>query len=116
MIMRKSSYPVQRNEKMRGGDGVAVVESLLTPAQLYDKGRLFAKITLEPGSSIGYHVHEGEMETFFVISGKAEFFEKGETAILSPGDATLTQSGDGHSIKNIGETPLELIALILFNT
>ena len=113
MIKRKSSYPVQRNEKMRGGDGFAVVESLLTPAELYEKGRLYAKITLEPGSSIGYHTHEGEMESFHIISGEAEYLDGEETVILSPGDTTLTQSGNSHSIKSIGDAPLELIALIL---
>jgi len=114
MVKRKTSYPVQINEKMRGGDGFAVVESLLTPAELYEKGRLFAKITLEPGSSIGSHVHEGEMESFYIISGEAEYLDKEETVLLSPGDATLTRSGEKHSIKSVGGTPLELIALILF--
>jgi mannose-6-phosphate isomerase-like protein (cupin superfamily) len=105
---------MQRNEKMRGGEGVAIVESLLTPAELYEKGRLFAKITLQPGSSIGYHVHEGEMEAFYIVNGEAEFLDKEGAVKLSPGDSTLTQSGEGHSIKNVSDTPLEFIALILY--
>ena len=114
MVRRKTDYPTQRNEKMRGGEGCAIIESLLTPAELYDKGRLFAKITLEPGSSIGYHVHEGEMESFFIISGVAELLDKDTTVTLLPGDTSLTQSGVGHSVKSVGSTPLEMIALILF--
>ena len=114
MIKRKASYPTKRNEKMRGGEGVAIIESLLTPAELYEKGRLFAKITLQPGSSIGHHIHEGEMEAFFIISGEAELFDNGETVTLSSGDTALTQSGEEHSVKSIGNTPLEMIALILF--
>jgi len=114
MIKRKASYPTQRNEKMRGGEGVAVVESLLTPAELYEKGRLFAKITLAPGSSIGYHVHEGEMESFHIISGEAQLDDNGEIVTLSPGDTSLTQSGQGHCVKSVGDEPLEMIALILF--
>ena len=114
MIKRKSSYPTKFNEKMRGGEGVAVIESLLTPSELYDKGRLFAKITLEPGSSIGPHVHDGEMEAFFIVSGVAELNDNGETGTLTPGDTALTPSGEEHSVKSIGDTPLEMIALILF--
>jgi len=114
MIKRKSSYATKHIEKMRGGEGVAVIEDLLTPAEMYEKGRLYAKITLEPGSSIGYHLHEGEMETFFIISGEAEYFDNGETVRLVPGDTALNQSGNGHSVKSIGATPLEMIALILF--
>jgi len=114
MIKRKSSYPITRNEKMRGGEGVAIIESLLTPAELYEKGRLYAKITLEPGSSIGHHMHEGEMETFHIISGVAELVDNGETVTLTVGDTALTQSGESHSVKSIGDTPLEIIALILY--
>ena len=114
MIKRKDSYPTQQLEKMRDGDGVVTIERLLTPEELYDKGRLYAKIILPPGASIGYHVHEGEMESFYVISGKAEYDDNGETTTLLPGDTTLTQAGEGHSIRSIGDTALELIAQILF--
>jgi len=114
MIKRKDSYPVEIKERMRGGEGAVKIESLLTPAELYEKGRLFAKLTIEPGCSAGYHVHEGEMESYFVISGKAEYQYNDEKVVLLPGDTTLTQSGEGHAVRNIGDTPLEIIALILF--
>ena len=114
MVKKKSSYPVQHNEKMRGGDGIVIVENLLAPAELYEKGRLYAKITLNPGTSIGYHVHEGEMESFHVISGEAEYSDNGEIVTISPGDTTLTLSGEGHSIKNTSNAPFEMIAQILF--
>ena len=114
MVNRESSYQAQVNEKMRGGDGVTKIEHLLTADELNNKGRLFAKITLEPGSSIGHHVHEGEMEAFFIISGKAEYNDNGEILTLYPGDTTHTPNGAGHGIKSIGSMPLEFIALILF--
>jgi len=114
MIKRKDSYETKINENMRGGDGSAKIEQLLTPDELNNKGRLFAKITLEPGSSIGSHVHEGEMESFFVVRGEAEYDDNGETVTLCTGDTTHTPSGKGHAVKSIGNEPLELIALILF--
>ena len=114
MIKRKASYTVDNKEKMRGGDGVVTIEHLLTPEELYDKGRLFARFTMEPGCSIGDHVHEGEMESFYIIRGEAEVSNNGETVIVSAGDTTLTQSGEIHSIKNTGNATLELIALILY--
>ena len=113
MVKRAGSYEVLHNEKMRGGDGIVVVDLLLTPAEIYDKGRLFAKMTLVTGASIGKHVHEGEMEAFYIMSGKAEFFDNGEIVTLLPGDTALTTSGEEHSIRSIGETPLELIATII---
>jgi mannose-6-phosphate isomerase-like protein (cupin superfamily) len=113
MVKRAGSYEILHNERMRGGDGVVDVEILLTPAEIYDKGRLFAKMTLMTGSSIGHHVHEGEMEAFYIIGGKAEFSDNGELFTLLPGDVALTTSGEEHSIRSIGDTPLELIATII---
>ena len=114
MVRRKTDYSVQQKENMRDGDGVVIIENLLTPAELYENGRLFAKMTLHPGASIGYHVHDGEMESFYIMSGVAEYSDNGDTVTLLPGDTALNPSGDGHSIKSIGDTPLELIAMILF--
>jgi mannose-6-phosphate isomerase-like protein (cupin superfamily) len=114
MIKRKASYPVQHVESMRGGEGKVTIESLLTPAELYEKGRLYAKLTIEPGCSIGYHVHEGEMESYYILSGEALVSDNGENVTLHAGDSVWTPSGEGHSAKNTGDTPLEMIALILF--
>ena len=114
MVKRKSSYETKINENMRGGEGSVKIENLLSPDELNNKGRLFAKITLEPGTSIGSHVHEGEMESFFIISGQAVYDDNGESVTLYPGDTTYTPNGDGHSIKNTGKEALEFIALILF--
>ena len=114
MVKRNSSYETSINEKMRGGDGSVKIENLLSPDELNNKGRLFAKITLEPGSSIGYHIHDGEMESYYIISGQAQYDDNGETVTLYPGDTTHTPSGSGHSIKNAGNETLEFIALILY--
>jgi len=114
MIKRKDSYEAQINENMRGGSGPVKIEHLLTPEEMNNKGRLFAKITLEPGSSIGFHVHEGEIEAFHIVSGEAQYDDNGETVTLLPGDTTHTPNGAGHSVKCAGDTTLEMIALILF--
>ena len=114
MVKRKADYKVQKNENMRGGDGTVVIEHLLTPDELYEKGRLYARIILEPGCSIGHHVHEGEMESFYIVSGEAEIFDNGEIVNVSAGDSILTRSGEGHSVRNTGAVTLEMMALILY--
>jgi len=114
MIKRKGSFAQERVDRMRDGDGYVTVERLLTPQELYEKGRLYAILTLEPGSSIGYHLHEGEMESFYVAGGEAEYIDGDETVTLLPGDVTLTLSGEGHSVKSIGAAPLVLVAQILY--
>ena len=114
MVRKNHTYPVKENQNMRGGDGVVTVESLLTPQELYQKGRLFARITLQPGCSIGSHLHEGEMESFYVAKGRAEFDDNGVPVAIEAGATTLTPSGQRHSVRNTGSEPVELIALILF--
>lgn len=114
MVKRKGSYETLKNENMRGGEGIVIMEHLLTPSELYEKGRLFAKITVNPGCSIGKHIHEGEMECFYIIAGTVEFSDNGETVTLNAGDTALTISGEGHSVKNTGDVPVEMMALILY--
>jgi len=113
MIKRKDSYTAQINENMRGGEGTVKIEHLLTPEELNNKGRLYAKISVAPGASIGFHVHENEMEAFFIISGEAQYDDNGETVTLLPGDIAYTPVDTGHAVKSTGNTPLEMIALIL---
>ena len=83
------------------------------PAELKGKTRLFARLRLLPGASIGYHVHEGEEEIFYILSGSAEVTD-GETA--AP-DRTRRRGchrrRGGHSIACAGSSPLELLAVIL---
>ena len=115
MFKRKGSYNVVPTENMRGGDGVVLVEHLLTPEELYDNGRLYARLVIEPGCSIGPHVHDGEMESFYIVSGEAEISDCGKVILASAGDCSLTRSGEEHSVRNVGSVTLEIIALILFS-
>jgi len=114
MIKKKGSYSVQQNENMRGGEGTIIIEHLLTPDELYEKGRLYARVILNPGCSIGNHIHEGEMESYYIITGRGEVSDNGEIVTVDAGDCVLTCSGEEHSIKNLGDDTLELIALIIF--
>ena len=57
MIRKKGSYVVDVREHMMGGDGEFIVENILNPGEMRQKGRLFARGRLTPGSTVGYHVH-----------------------------------------------------------
>jgi mannose-6-phosphate isomerase-like protein (cupin superfamily) len=81
---------------------------------MHHKGRVFAHTTLQPGCSIGYHIHSGESETYYIYSGIGEFNDNGTLKTVYAGDVTMTPAEHGHGIKNIGDEHLELIALILY--
>jgi mannose-6-phosphate isomerase-like protein (cupin superfamily) len=112
MIKRVQDLTVVVNENMRGGVGSVAIKLLAEQGEMYDKNRLFAKIIVKPGCSIGYHVHENEMELYYILSGKALYDDNGTQVELSPGDVTVTLSGEGHAIANNGDVDLEFMALI----
>ncbi len=115
MIRRSKERIVEYKEKLFQGNGGVTVRSLLdNPDEMYGKGRVFAHSTLQPGCSIGYHIHSNESETYYIYSGTAEFNDNGSVLTLNAGDIAFTGAGEGHGIKNIGTDPLEFIALILY--
>lgn len=75
--------------------------------------RLFSLIQVKPGEEVEYHMHVGESETFFILSGKGVYNDNGNKVDVVPGMVTFTPSGEGHAIKNTGDEMLTFIALIV---
>ena len=113
MVHRQNDYRPDIRDAMRGGSGSVKIEHLWEQEELNSPTRMFSRITLAPGCSIGFHRHENEEEIFYIISGKAVADDNGEEVTLAPGDTILTGNGDGHSIANAGNTPLEMLAVII---
>lgn len=113
MIKRFNDFKTELRENMRGGDGVVVINNFVTPEELNNKGRLFAKLVLRPGCGVGYHIHENESELFYIIKGTAVYDDNGTKVTVSAGEVTITSSGEGHAIKNETNDDVELIALIV---
>ena len=111
MITRKSERATETREHMRGGAGAA----LLTPAskELPGNARLFSEIRLAPGASIGHHVHENETEMFLFLEGEGRVMDDDVEVCVHPGDSMATFPGHGHSVENIGDTDLLLVAVII---
>ena len=77
------------------------------------KVRLFSLVQVKPGEEVEYHMHKGESETFFILSGQGIYNDNGNKVDVAPGMVTFTPSGQGHSIKNTGDEMLVFTALIL---
>lgn len=77
--------------------------------------KLFSMIQLKPGEEVEYHMHMGESETYFILSGKGIYNDNGKKIDAVPGMVTLTPSGEGHALKNTGDEDLVFIALILLD-
>lgn len=115
MVRKSAEKNVERVEHKFGADGYITVRSLINgDAELNGKGRVFAHTTVLPGHGIGYHVHNGEAELYYIYSGSGVYNDNGTLTEVAAGDVTITPSGEGHGITCTGDEPLELIALILY--
>ena len=115
MIRKAEECKVEYREKMRDGNGTVEITNFITsPEELCSKGRMFSRITLKSGCSIGFHVHETDSELFYILSGSAEYNDNGEVKTVSAGDVTICPAGTGHGIANNSDETVELIAVIVY--
>ena len=113
MIRRKDEFAKEERTAMRGGNGTVKMEHIWKKGDgLNSNVRMYSKLILEPGTSIGYHVHENEEEIFFVVSGRAEVDDNGVKSVLETGDSIVTRGGEGHSIAALGDETLVVLAMI----
>ena len=96
---------ISRIEHMCEGNGHVIIKELLDEKQLNGKCGLYAEVTLEPGCSLGFHMHYGESETYYILTGEGEY--------VKAGDITFTPDGRGHGLANTGNTDLVFMALII---
>ena len=115
MIRKKEECSIEYREHMRDGDGTVELTSFITSSEeLCNKGRLFSRITLRPGTSIGFHIHEKDSELFYILTGTAEYNDDGEIRTVQAGDVTICPAGSGHGIANRSDETVELVALIVY--
>ncbi|MCC0649497.1 cupin domain-containing protein [Clostridioides sp. ZZV15-6598] len=114
MIRKKSELQVEVKENLTGGVGKVKLENILQVEELKGKGRLFKRVTLPVGSSIGVHDHTTDFEVYYILKGKGKVFDNGEFVEVNEGDVIYTADGEEHSIENIGEEELEFVAVVLY--
>jgi mannose-6-phosphate isomerase-like protein (cupin superfamily) len=113
MIRKSSDMQSEARTHMRGGDGTVTVQPFFTPDEMTANSRLCARLTLPPGSSIGVHEHLKEDEVYIITQGTG-ILDDGQTQErVTEGDAVLTGNGESHAIRNDGDVPLEIIAVIM---
>ena len=115
-VRRKGELTTESKTGLRDGKGTIVIEHLMEAdkGEFYGRGRLFALITVAPGNSVGYHVHEEDMECYYVLEGEGRYDDNGTETTIKEGDTTITLKGEGHALYNDGNKDLVVLALVLF--
>ena len=112
MAILQENIEVRKNAA--GGKGEVSLEHLLGKEQMGDKCSPFARVTIKPGSSLGYHQHKGNSETYFILQGKGVYNDNGTEIVIGPGTTTFCADGEVHAIANASDTEdLVFMALII---
>ncbi len=114
MIKTKDEISIRTKLNEEGKEMVAFADLDQFPGK-NEKIRMFARVELKPGEEVKYHIHTGECEQYYILSGKGEYSDNGKVIEVMPGTVTYTPSGEGHGIKNIGQDMLVFIALIVLD-
>lgn len=67
---------------------------------------------LEPGASIGMHIHDTSSETIYLLAGRGKVIYDGETEVLSAGSCHYCPKGHAHSLINDSDAPLTFFAVV----
>lgn len=112
--MYKKIEELKTTAKLNNAGKEKMLKTNLADFDAFDpRVRLFSLIQVKPGEEVEYHMHVGESETFFFLSGKGVYNDNGTKVDVVPGMVTFTPSGEGHAVKNTGDEMLTFIALIV---
>lgn len=112
MIIRKSQVRTDESN-LKDGKGLVKREFIVEGDDLRGKAKLFSKITIPVGNSIGMHDHVDDFEIYYIIKGKGKVLDNDEFVEVNEGDAIYTADGSKHCIENIGNKDLEFIAVVI---
>ncbi len=114
MIRKPTDMTLDVREQMRGGAGTTEILNIVGGDEL-NHARLFSKITLPVGASIGEHTHLKETEYYYIIEGAGVVEEADGEKSVTSGDLVITSDGESHGIRNTGDTPLVFMAVIILD-
>ena len=115
MIRKADECNIEYREHMRNGEGtIEITNFVASPEEMNNKGRLYAKIKVNPGCSIGFHIHENDSELFYILRGTGTYSDNGVEKTVTAGDVTICPAGTGHGMANKTDEVLEMIAVIVY--
>ena len=99
--MDEASFP-----NFKGG------EKELRAKMFFDGSTRIIHGILEQGASIGFHKHETNSETIFVVGGKGKVLMDDSVEYVEAGQCHFCAKGHSHSLINENEEPLVFFACV----
>lgn len=111
MIKRKDQLTKVVGQ-IEGGKGEISRELLIEGDELKNKAKVFAKLTVPVGASVGLHEHKEDYEVYYILSGKGKVLDNGEEIEVQSGDVVYAIDTK-HYIENCGDEDLVFLAVII---
>ena len=67
MVRKENTVAV---EHLGGGKGTAYVHHIISKEEFLGHGRMYAKVVLPPGASVGWHQHVHDTEPYYILKGQ----------------------------------------------
>ena len=114
MIKHVSEFDEELVPNLCGGEGEGLLRYAFHDKDAKSKLCACCTVTLQPGSSVGYHQHTEDDEIYYILSGVGSVNEgDGKRVKVFPGDAILTGNNGFHDMKNEGDEPLVFLATVI---
>lgn len=113
-LIRNDTSGLAYTQRQVGGEGVCRWKMLMNGMHLEGEWNCVEFVVIEPGASVGEHVHMRTEEIYYIISGRAIVMMDGRRIEARPGDLITTPIGSSHSIANHGEADMEFFVTEVF--
>jgi quercetin dioxygenase-like cupin family protein len=70
-----------------------------------------SRVQVPVGESIGRHLHESQVETIYVLSGRSRLTLGEDEVSFNSGHIVPVPVGTVHSLDNVGSEPVELLCI-----
>jgi len=97
-----------------GGKGVCRWKMLMNGLHLEGQWNCVEYVVIEPGGSVGKHVHTRTEEIYYIISGQADMSMDGEEFTVVAGDLITTPIGSEHCIANNSTEDMHFFVVEVF--
>jgi mannose-6-phosphate isomerase-like protein (cupin superfamily) len=97
-----------------GGEGLCRWKMLMNGMHLEGEWNCVEYVVIEPGASVGEHVHVRTEEIYYILSGRAVVTMDGAEMDAGPGDLITTPIGSAHSIANRGDEDMHFFVTEVF--
>lgn len=113
MIRNTAEQRIQMRENVCDGKGFVRMQHLLESDDMKGKATFCARMTVEPGSSLGDHQHIENAEIYYILEGELVSGTPDHEEIMRAGDISFTGNGEHHFLENRSSTPAEVFAIVI---